>query len=638
MVNLIPPGFQYPEKTECKIVLKDQSFQTESFISGKNNLTADIVSRNKTIGVIEVCITDNCLNCSFLKEEKELLITISKILSEFIERKRRELVQKIIYNSSIAVDTSDSLAGLVDYIKTQIGLLFDTTNFFAAFYEEETDSISLPYHNDQKDVITKFPAGKTLTKHVIKTQKPILVTKEQIAELEKIGLIETFGNKAEVWLGVPLIVKGKITGIFAVQSYEDENAYDLDDMDMFEFIARQVSISIERKKVEQDLKAAYLKAKESDRLKSTFLATMSHELRTPLNAVIGFSEMMQGELESTKIPEYAGIINNSGLHLLEIIEDIFDITLLESGEVKVSKSEFVIKSLLDDIRIMLYVEKEKMEKQALEIRYNPSFEIEELTINTDKSKLKQILVNLLKNALKFTLQGYIEYGFHAEIVNGHQVILFYVKDSGIGIREEDKEIIFDNFRQVDDTNTRLFGGTGIGLSVARKYSEMLGGKIWVESTYGVGSTFYFTIPHPVPSIVPKTPRIAIDPSMPPKFTGKTILIAEDEISNYELLIIYLEDLDVNTLWAKDGEEAVSICGSNSNIDLVLMDIKMPKMNGLDATTIIKKTRPNLPIIAQTAFVLHGDDEKAFEAGCNDYIGKPIKRRDLYTLLAKYLLS
>jgi PAS domain S-box-containing protein len=639
VVNLVPPGFQNPERTECRIILKDQTFQTASFVESANKLSANIVSRNKTIGAIEVYYVGEKLdnsNSYFLKEEKELLITITKILGEFIERKRRELIQKIIYNSSIAVDTSESLADLVDYIKNQISLLVDTTNFFAAFYDEETDSVSLPYHHDKIEMATKFPAGKTLTKHVIKTQRPLLATKSKIEELEKLGIIELNTNRAKVWLGVPLIVKGKVTGIFAVQSYADEKAYDLDDLEIFEFISRQVSISIERKKVEQDLKAAYLKAKESDRLKSTFLATMSHELRTPLNAVIGFSEMMQSDLDSHKVNEYAGIINNSGLHLLEIIEDIFDITLLESGEVKVSKCEFNFKTLLEEVNLMLYVEQEKMDKQAIEIKYFPSQESDDLILNSDKSKLKQILINLLKNALKFTLEGNIEYGYKVEYFDDSHVIMFYVKDTGIGIRNEDIEIIFDNFRQVDDTNTRLFGGTGIGLSVAKRYTDMLGGKIWVESRYGVGSTFYLTIPLPETRIKPISPAIVIDPLKPPKYKGKTILIAEDELSNYELLIVYLEDLDVRTLWAKDGEEAVNICQTNKDIDLVLMDIKMPKMNGLDATSIIKRNRPNLPIIAQTAFVLHGDDEKAFEAGCNDYIGKPIKRKDLYSLLSKYL--
>ncbi|RPH31836.1 MAG: PAS domain S-box protein [Bacteroidales bacterium] len=639
VANLIPTGFQYPENTECRIVLKDHTFQTSTFVESNLRLSSEIVNKNKQLGYIEVFLHYEANEPSFtpfLTEEKELITTISKILSEFIERKRKEQIQKIIYNSSIAVDTSESLADLIDYIKNQIGLLIDTTNFFAAFYDEETDTITLPYHNDQKDIIKHFPAGRTLTKHVIRTKKPLLVNKKQIEELENAGTIDSFGNKAAVWLGVPLIVKGKITGIFAVQSHEDRNAYDNDDLEMLEFISRQVSILIERKKVEQDMKIAFEKAKESDRLKSTFLATMSHELRTPLNAVIGFSDMMKNEIDNTKIPEYAGIINTCGLNLLEIVEDIFDITLLESGEVKVSLEDYRISNLPHDINDSIVLEQEKLNKQHLSITFIPPQEIDNLILHTDKTKLKQILLNLIKNALKFTFKGYIEYGLSIDEIDDNSVIKFYVKDTGIGISEEHIEIIFENFRQVDDSNTRLFGGTGLGLSVARRYTEMLGGKIWVESNFGKGSTFYFTLPNYELLAVDENIKYKDTLSAMLNFKGKTILIAEDETSNYELLVVYLEHLEVKILWARNGEEAITICNTIGGIDLVLMDIKMPKINGFDATISIKKTHPNLPIIAQTAFVLHGDDRKALEAGCDDYISKPIKRRELYGLLSKYL--
>jgi len=380
--------------------------------------------------------------------------------------------------------------------------------------------------------------------------------------------------------------------------------------------------------------AALEKAKESERLKSTFLATMSHELRTPLNAVIGFSEMLQEDLDNPKAREFGSIINKSGLNLLSIIEDIFEITLIESGEVKFVKSEFDLKSLMDEIIILVKAEQLKTGKDNLELIYKPVLWECDIILNTDKSKIKQILVNLLKNALKFTFEGSVEFSIEKVELKGIQFIKFHVKDTGIGIREEDKEIIFENFRQVDDTNTRLFGGTGIGLSVAKKYTNLIGGDIWVESTLDKGSTFFFTVPYSDPQIKPieQVP----DDINSLKFSGKTILIAEDEISNYELLTFYLENLEVKTLWAKDGEEAVALCESNSSIDLILMDIKMPKVSGLDATSIIRKTHPELPIIAQTAFALPGDDQKAYDAGCNDYIGKPIRRKDLYKLLSKYL--
>ena len=639
VITMIPLGMQYPEKTGCRLIYNDQIFQTCNYLQNQYAISSDLITKNKKSGNIEVCLLHEHPETTkelFLKEEKELINTIAKMVSEFVEHKRKDQIQKVIYNISNSASSSEDLVEFIGLIKYQFSSLIDTTNFYVALYDETSNTITLPYHKDQKDTITSFPVGNTLTNHVIKTQKPLLATADKIIELAELGLVELVGELAEIWLGIPLIVKGKIIGVLAVQSYDNKNAYNYDDLEMLEFVSNQISILIERKKVEQDIRIALEKAKESDRLKSTFLATMSHELRTPLNAVIGFSDMLQDDLDNLIVKEFGSIINKSGLNLLAIIEDIFEITLIESGEVKFIKNEFNIKLLLDEVYTFFEAEQLKTDKKNLQLIYKPSLGDDDIILNTDKSKVKQILVNLLKNALKFTFEGSVEFGYEKDEINGVNYIKFFIKDTGIGIREGDKEIIFENFRQIDDTNTRLFGGTGIGLSVARKYSDLIGGKIWVESTLNIGSTFYFTVPYSKPqvSIKPKDQKLGDVNSL--KFTGKTILIAEDEVSNYELLMFYLESSEAHTLWAKNGEEAVSLCESNSSIDLVLMDVKMPKMNGLDATTIIRKTHPNLPIIAQTAFVLPGDDQKAYDVGCNNYIGKPIKRKDLYTLLAKYL--
>lgn len=641
VINLVLLGMQYPEKTGCRLTYKDQTFQTNNYIQNKYTISSDLVIKNKRYGKIEVgSIVEHPESYQhlFLEEEKEMINTITKMVSDFVERKRNEQIQKVIYNISTAVNSSEDLVELIGLIKYQLSSLIDTTNFYVALYDEITNTITLPYHKDQKDKVSRFPVGKTLTNHLIKTQKPLLATNRKIDELVESGLIEYFGVLAKIWLGVPLIVKGKVIGVLAVQSYEDVNAYNYEDLDMLEFVSSQISLSVERKRVEQDILNALEKAKESDRLKSTFLATMSHELRTPLNAVIGFSEMLQEDQSNQNVKEFGSIINKSGLNLLAIIEDIFEITLIESGEVNLTNSEFNLKSLMDEIYNFIEAEQLRIDKKNLRIIYSPAPWTADIILNTDKSKVKHIFVNLLKNALKFTLEGSVEFGVEKDERNGIQYIKFYVKDTGIGISEGDKKIIFENFRQIDDTNTRLFGGTGIGLSVAKKYTNLIGGDIWVESTPDEGSTFFFTVPYREPQIIIKPKEQRLDSINPLKFSGKTILIAEDEVSNYELLMLYLDSLEVKTLWAKDGEETISLCESNSNIDLILMDIKMPKINGLEATSIIRKTHPDLPIIAQTAFVLHGDDKKAYDAGCNDYIGKPIKRKDLYAMLSKYLMD
>jgi CheY-like chemotaxis protein len=262
-------------------------------------------------------------------------------------------------------------------------------------------------------------------------------------------------------------------------------------------------------------------------------------------------------------------------------------------------------------------------------------EIDEIFIFTDGRKLKQVLLNLLKNSLKFTEAGYIEFGF-TEVKNDHSNFLkFYVKDTGIGIEKKYHDVIFNIFRQIDDTHTRKYGGTGIGLSIASKIIELLGGEIWVESEQGAGSVFNFTVPALSEIKKQENYRPDIDSSTDNDYSGKTILIAEDEISNYEFLRILFEKMNIRVLWAKNGVEAISFCETDPSIDLVLMDIKMPLLNGFDATRKIKQMRPGLTVVAQSAFAMAPDKEEAFSAGCNDYLTKPINIGQLKNLLKKY---
>lgn len=408
------------------------------------------------------------------------------------------------------------------------------------------------------------------------------------------------------------------------------------------------------KNVEQDLKKALIKATESDRLKLTFLATMSHELRTPLNSIIGFSDIIDEALPLHEIIEFNKIINISGKHLLTIVENLFDITLIESGEIKIVKEDVKLKSVLNDVQNIIKIEQQKTKKNHLDLNLIIPSEARDIIVNTDPSKLKQILINLLNNALKFTNEGHVHFGYSLKMDYDpgsteqclSTKVKFFVKDTGIGIPKEMQEIIFDMFRQVDNGYTRNYGGTGIGLSISKKLTELLGGKIWLESEewnqpaglpstvdkpadmYGKagGSTFYFTIPYEGNEITSNT--IKTETKNNNMLKDKTILVVEDVDSSFEFLKVVLEKSGINTIWAKNGKESIKICKENPNIDLVLMDINMPVMNGYEATKEIKRTNPDIPIIAQTAYAVSGDKEKALNAGCNDYISKPINRKIL----------
>lgn len=563
------------------------------------------------------------------------IVGLQGVMRDITERKRAEQIQKVLYNISTAAITSDNLKKLIGLIQKELASIIDTTNFYVALYNNKTDTLSLPFHVDEKDEYTNVPAGKTLTKYVIETNKPLLANIDVKKRFVREGKIEYKGSLSKIWLGVPLKIEEKVIGVLAVQSYTDENAYTESDMEMLEFVSDQISISIDRKRAEQELKDALVKATESDRLKSAFLATMSHELRTPLNAVIGFSDLISEDLTIEEIVSFTKIINSSGIYLLSIIEDLLDITLIESGETNIYKKEVKLHTILTDIFDVVKIEQQVTNKEHIDLKLLiPSAE-KDLTINTDPSKLKQILINLLKNAIKFTDKGYVHYGYSIETEQHNSIIKFYIEDSGIGIHKDLQELIFDMFRQGDDTHTRKFGGTGIGLSISRKLVELLGGRLWFESEVGKGSTFYFTIPfdgkkeilsHAIETVTKKRNDLK----------DKTVLIVEDDELSYEFLETLLEKSGINVIWAKNGEESIEHCKENARIDLVLMDIKMPKMNGYVATEEIKKFRPDLSIIAQTAYAIAGDREKALEAGCDDYISKPINKELLLEMINHHM--
>lgn len=373
----------------------------------------------------------------------------------------------------------------------------------------------------------------------------------------------------------------------------------------------------QRKKNEQKLRKALYKAQESERLKSTFLSTISHELRTPLNAVIGFSDLIDESIDIAEASNLAKMIFQSGNHLLSILNDIFDLSMLEEGTMILAKQEYNLRSILDDVQEHILLEKKKMGKDNLELSFN--FDIDQnLQITTDNKHFRQILIHLLKNALKYTKEGSVELGCKTI----PQAFEFYVKDTGIGIPEEKQRHIFDHFRQLDDRHTREFEGVGIGLSIAKSLCENLGGKISVESEVNKGSTFYFRLPREEDAFKPspKSPDASRNLSI---LFGKTILIAEDDAGSFELLEMYLKPWKVKVLWAKNGVEAIDIFNKNTHIDIILMDIKMPILSGYEATKEIKLVNPFVPIIAQTAYAINNEKEIALAAGCDDYTSKPI---------------
>lgn len=387
---------------------------------------------------------------------------------------------------------------------------------------------------------------------------------------------------------------------------------------------------ITRKDIEKKLLLAKRHAEESDRLKSAFLANMSHEIRTPMNGIIGFLDMISDpEITRDEQQQYLDVVQQSGTRLLQTINDIVEISQIEAGEVTKTISDV---DLNKTFKYIFDFFAPNLEGKNIELELGSNITLNK--IRTDSNKLESILMNLVNNALKFTNEGSIEIG----VSKKGDKLRFYVKDTGKGIPKDRQKAIFDRFVQADLSLTRGHEGSGLGLAICKAYVELLGGKINVKSKLNKGTNFYFTIDYQPAEKTSALPNLvdAIKENTSEKPMRATALVAEDDSVSYCFLETILKQEHIDVIWAKNGVEALELYQKHSNISLIIMDIKMPVMDGIEATLEIRKLDKKIPIIAQTAFALSGDKEKALKAGCNDYLSKPLKRRDLIASIENLL--
>jgi PAS domain S-box-containing protein len=392
-----------------------------------------------------------------------------------------------------------------------------------------------------------------------------------------------------------------------------------------------------RKAAEEELIRAREKAEESDRLKSAFLANMSHEIRTPMNAIVGFAEMLSNpDLPTAERYQYSSIIQSRSGDLMHIINDLLEISRIESGNAMVVKSGIILNDLIDEMETVFTQKIRRAGKEAISLHGCKGLATPQSGIITDGYILRQVFTNLLDNAIKYTLSGAISFGYQPP---ADGFIAFYVTYQGIGIAPEKHQVIFEHFRQADIENQHTYGGTGLGLSICKGSLALLGGKIRVESQPGKGSTFRFTLPYEqLQDKEPEQPvKTGSDPiARPGSWKGKRFMLVEDEETNMEFLTIILSGTGAELVPVFNGRDVRSLFSELARFDLVLLDVRLPDANGWELAKEIKSQRPDLPVIAQTAFAMPADRQKSEESGCDGFISKPIRRDLLLQLISDFV--
>ncbi len=382
-----------------------------------------------------------------------------------------------------------------------------------------------------------------------------------------------------------------------------------------------------------ELNRAKIRAEESDRLKSIFLKNLSHEIRTPMNGIIGFTDLLSNEeLSPEKKISYLQKINSSTYQLLHTLDNMITISHIEAGQITIRRTEFSLNQFFNELHQFYQFEKISFNRSNVEIRLRVPIQLQNIKITSDYTNLKLVFTNLIDNALKFTHSGFVEFGCR---YTKRETIEFYVKDTGIGIPADKQEVIFRRFSQADDKIRITYGGIGLGLAISNGVVRLLGSKLNLESKENYGTVFHFEFEHKQLNISNLIPQInSLNPNKIPDWSDKILLVAEDEQTNFFYIETLLENTRIQIIHAENGRLAVEFCQTGLQFDLILMDIKMPEMDGFQALKELKILGIDTPVIAQTAYA--HERESCFDAGFNEYITKPFNTLQLVQIMSKFI--
>ncbi len=663
ILEILQNGGIYKETTPVNIINKNEIQEIISYTRQDNSYVLEVIELNPKIIELknnaELLITKTIIKLSYtdseliLKEEAKIDLLMKQVDTYF--RRSHESVNKIFYDTTIKINTlvlkKEESINKLKITKIVIYFLTLLIGSLITFLIYKKISLLI---KERKEYLVKIKESSKTIQQIFEAVPVgiLIIDKEKKIQQANNTALKLFDtkNKEDIILSD---CRNCFNTMLESSCPFDDNI-PLEDIEInllsvngkkIPIVKNVIPIKInnedflleafmdisEQKEIEEKLKIAKDKADESNKLKSAFLANMSHEIRTPMNGILGFSQFLtKPQINSKQTQKYAKIIIKSGNHLLNIINDIIDVSRIESGYFTINESVINLNRLLKELYSFFHSIITEKNKKDVKLKINLPIADKYSFIKTDSTRLKQILTNLINNAVKFTETGSIEYGYIIE----NNKLTFHIKDTGIGIHKDKQKVIFERFNQASDTTEKLYGGTGLGLTISKACVEMLGGDIWLKSKYNKGSEFYFTIPYKTANIdkhieVKDTTEI-ID------LNQTRILIVEDDYINYTLLSEILLPYNIDIVHTENAEEAIEIIKLDDTIKLVLMDIQLPGKDGNYATKEIKKLKPEIPVVVQSAFAFEKEKEISIKAGCDDYLVKPVNIEDLNEIIIKYL--